>query len=80
MVFKKKMDKEGQCPVGYEYVNSYSSNGVYHQAYCRKIPKFRHDPYEKQKNKELLDQQKFEDTLRDEIENGHNDLPGEESL
>lgn len=80
MVFKRKMDKEGRCPVGYEYINSYHANGVFHQAYCRKIPKRRYDPEERQRNKELLEQQKFEDALRDKIEDGNDDLPNEESL
>lgn len=81
MVFRKQVfDKEGKCPQGYEFINSYSANGIYHQSYCRRIPRYRHDPEERQRNKELLNQQKFENKLRNDIEDGNNDLSSEESL
>jgi hypothetical protein len=81
MVFRKHMDKEGKCPVGYEFVNSYRANGVYHESYCRKIGKHRHDPEERIREKERKEEAKIESQLRNEMENGNNeDMPAEEEL
>lgn len=82
MVFRRRMmDKEGRCPVGYEYINSYTSNGVFHNSYCRKIPKHRHDPEERIRERERREEAKIESQLRDEMENDNNeDMPREEEL
>lgn len=61
MVFRKQVfDKEGKCPQGYEYVNSYSANGIYHSSYCRRIPtyRYRHDPEERIRMQEKKEEEK----------------------
>ena len=59
MVFRKQVfDKEGKCPQGYEWISSYSANGIYHQSYCRRIPRYRHDPEERIRMQQKHDDEK----------------------
>ena len=47
---KYSMNYEGgKCPLGYEFVNSYTQNGRFIDSYCRKIPKHRWDPESRQR-------------------------------
>jgi hypothetical protein len=63
--------ENGKCPMGYEFVEGYTSRGIWHDSYCRKIKKLRFDPEQKRKEKELQDQSKikamlFRDSLTSE--------------
>lgn len=61
MVFKRysKDYEQGRCPLGYEYVAGYYSQGTWHESYCRKLRKLRTDPEEKQKQKERNEEQEI---------------------
>ncbi len=51
--------EQGRCPYGYEYVSGYTSHGVWHDSYCRKIRKVRFDPETRQKQKERQEEQEI---------------------
>ena len=54
----------GKCPLGYEYVESFErADGTTVNSFCRKIPKVRtgRDPYIRDKNQRVRDQQKKRD-------------------
>lgn len=39
--------ENGKCPIGYEFVDGYTDRyGKWHDSYCRKIRKYRKDPYD----------------------------------
>ena len=83
LVFRRysKDYEQGRCPLGYEFVSGYSSHGVWHDSYCRKIPKVRADPEEKQKQKELEEEQEIRGRIYNQLMN--NERPyadGEENL
>ena len=61
MVFRRysKEYEQGRCPMGYEYVSGYSSHGVWHDSYCRKIRKLRYDPETREKEKERQEEEEI---------------------
>ena len=71
----------GKCPLGYEYVESFErADGTTVNSFCRKIPKVRtgRDPYIRDKNQRVRDQQKKRDmALKLMFEDAN---PGEEQL
>ena len=71
----------GKCPLVYEYVESFErADGTTVNSFCRKIPKVRigRDPYIRDKNQRVRDQQKKRDmALKLMFEDAN---PGEEQL
>ena len=71
----------GRCPVGYEYVNGYYEKGVWVDSYCRKIKRYRTDPYEKEKQREREEEQKSYDRVYNQMMNESPSVDGgEENL
>ena len=72
MAFKKysKDYEQGRCPMGYEYVAGYYSQGVWHDSYCRKIRKVRFDPETRQKEKERAEEQEIMSRMYKQFEKG----------
>lgn len=71
----------GKCPVGFEYVNGYMEKGVWVDSYCRKIKKYRTDPYEKKKQRDREEEEKSYNRIYNQLMN--NERPyadGEENL
>jgi hypothetical protein len=71
----------GKCPVGFEYVNGYMEKGVWVDSYCRKIKRYRTDPYEKEKQKDKEEEDKIHHRIyRRVLENESPYADGEETL
>ena len=72
MVFKRysKEYEQGRCPYGYEFVAGYSSHGVWHDSYCRKIRKLRYDPETRQKEKERQEEEEIRRRMYKQFEKG----------
>ena len=67
--------------MGYEYVAGYTSQGVWHDSYCRKIRKARIDPETRQKQKERQEEQEIRSRIYKQLmENRSPYTDGEEEL
>lgn len=64
--------ENGKCPRGYEFVAGYTSQGVWHDSYCRKIKKVRVDPETMQREKERAEEQAIHARIFSQVLNNEN--------
>ena len=72
--------EQGRCPMGYEFVEGYTSQGVWHDSYCRKIKKVRVDPETRQKEKERAEEQEIRGRIYKQLMEKSPYSDGEEKL